>query len=90
MLDQGVKIIRRIGRHPHSLYIFRHTRSPGISKEHRGKPESSSPVSHLVLGARILPGVGGVPGMLVGGPGMPSGPGGPEMTTSGVPGVPGV
>jgi len=37
-----------------------------------------------------VPGVGGVPGMIVGGPGMPSGPGGPGTTDGGVPGVPGV
>ena len=37
-----------------------------------------------------VPGVGGVPGMIVGGPGMPSGPGGPGIVVDGVPGVPGV
>jgi hypothetical protein len=35
-------------------------------------------------------GVGGMPGMVVGGPGMPSGPGTPAITVGGVPGVPGV
>jgi hypothetical protein len=37
-----------------------------------------------------VPGVAGMPRMVVGGPGTPSGPGIPGMTVSGVPGVPGV
>jgi hypothetical protein len=35
-------------------------------------------------------GVGGVPGIIVGGPGTLSGPGAPGITEAGVPGVPGV
>src|ERR1051326_8727461 len=36
-----------------------------------------------------VPGVGGVPGITVGGPGTPSAPGAPEITVGGVPGVQG-
>ena len=37
-----------------------------------------------------MPGVGGVPGMTVGGPGTLLAPGAPGITVAGVPGVPGV
>jgi hypothetical protein len=37
-----------------------------------------------------VPGVGGVPGIMIGGPGIPFGPGGPGTVVEGVPGVPGV
>ena len=63
-----------------------------VYRKNRGEPEefvSGFPLGSYGHGYGVR-GVGGVPGMVVGGPGMPLGLGGPGMTTSGVPGVPGV
>jgi hypothetical protein len=62
-----------------------------------GKPESRRlcfplpvfPLLFMGTGTGV-PGLGGVPGIVVGGPGTPSGPGAPGMIVSGVPGLPGV
>jgi hypothetical protein len=79
----------------HSMYCFE--RMPPSERHQNKTPQliSQGSLGEAAFGGRYgqgcgMGGVPGVPGMIVGGPGIPSGPGVPGITVGGVPGVPGV